>query len=70
MSDSKHYVLHVALEWLSSSCVVEGDLPESALRFLRLTLSRASRAKDVVAEAGRTLQLALLFQCGSHEELI
>ena len=53
MSGNNHCVLLVALGWLSSSSVVEGDLPEWALRFLRLTLSRASRAKDVVAEAGR-----------------
>ena len=44
----------VALEWLSLSSGVEGDLQEWALRSLRLTLSRASRTKDVVTEARRS----------------
>ena len=53
MSGNKHRVLFVALEWLSSSSRVEGDLPESARRVLKLTLSRAYHAEDVVPEAHR-----------------
>ena len=53
MSGSKHHVLLVALGWLSSSSGVEGDLPESAQRILKLTLSRAFHVKDVVLEAHR-----------------